>query len=66
MREAVAVSLYSRALMVLQAAWGVRALCVELVETPGIPAIWQTACSSGRGVTRFNGIVYVCVRVPWG
>lgn len=59
--EPVAVPPCSRVLTVLQAAWGVRAVCVDPVETPGIPAIWQTAYSiGGVGVTRFNGIVCVC------
>lgn len=66
----VAVSPYSRALVVLQAVWGVRAMCVDPVETPGISAVWQTAYSSGGGgggFTRFNGIVCVfSVRVSWG
>ena len=56
----VAVSLYSQALMVLQAMWGVRVVCVDPVETPGIPAIWQTEYSSGGGL---HGLTVLCVCV---
>ena len=56
----VAVSPYSQALMVLQAMWGVRVVCVDPVETPGIPAIWQTEYSSGGGL---HGLTVLCVCV---
>lgn len=35
-------------------------MCVDPMETPGIPAIWQTAYSSGGGLHGLT-ILFVCV-----
>ena len=52
--------------MVLQELWGVRVVCVDPRETPGIPAIWQGAYSSGEGLhglTVLFVFVFVCLCV---